>query len=431
MLPSGLPILFRKAGLNIVVVDGWQARGRPGSFGPVGVLNHHTGASAKRWTRAQELSYAKWMFLVGRPDLPAPLCQIALGRSGTVYVGAAGRANHAGTATSSGSVAAGDGNTLYVGIEWMLSGIEAIPTEMMAAGVTLNAVLTELVTKTSVDSISCHYQTSVTGKWDIGDPGGILFRGHRVLDVKKFRRSVAVERKLLYHTPPGPKRLNVAVINAPIKVGADNWAKCWNRAHANSAVFGINESLTKKQRDVYRVQMAKSPKPVGQFGLHQTPNPIFWRKDRFRKLSGKVHQIHPSNTGPLADKYPGFNAARYITEVVLLQKVDKREFTILNTHLVPNGPKVNDKWRKKARRKSKRDLRQLVRKHKKAGREVIVMGDMNLYKPFKMPPGFKWIRKFGIDKIGSTLPGTASLFEAPTDHKHGVKATLRLRNTDK
>jgi len=415
--------------LKVVVIDGWQSRGRPGSFNPVGVLNHHTGASAKGWTLAQELSYAKWMFLTGRPDLPAPLCHIALGRSGTVYVGAAGRANHAGTAKSSGSVAAGDGNTLYIGVEWMLSGTEVIPDEMMEAAVTLNAVLTEEVTKTTVRSISCHYQTSVTGKWDIGDPNGVSFKGHRVLDVTKFRRSVKAERKLIYRAPQGPKRLSTAAINIPIKVGATNWAWCWLGAYSYGAIFGVNESLTKKQRDVYADRMAGSPQPVAQFGLRQTPNPVFWRKERFQRIYGKIHKLHKAGTGPLAKKYPGYNAARYVTEVVLRQRVDGREFAVLNTHLVPNGPKVDKTWRKKARRKSKRDLRQLVRKHKKAGRGVIVMGDMNLYKPFKMPPGFKWIRKFGIDKIGSTVPGNASLFAAPTDHKHGVKATLRLRNT--
>jgi hypothetical protein len=209
---SDLPALLRAAGLDVVVVKGWRLRGRPGSFAPVGVLNHHIGTSAKGWSLARELAYAKWMFQIGRRDLPAPLVQIGLGRSGRVYLGAAGRANHAGKAKSSGSVSAGDGNTLYVGIEWMLSGSEVIPAVMMKAGAILNAVLTEKVTAggkgTSVATISCHYQTSVTGKWDIGDPRGIPFRGHKVLDVGKFRKAVAAERTRLYHpapVPPAPK----------------------------------------------------------------------------------------------------------------------------------------------------------------------------------------------------------------------------------
>lgn len=216
MLPSDLPALLRAAGLTVEVIDGWRGRGLPGPFGPVGVLNHHTGASAKGWTRAKERSYALWMFVTGRSDLSAPLCQIALGRSGVVYLGAAGRANHAGRAKSSGTVAAGDGNRLYIGIEWMLSGTEPIPAEMMKAGITLNAVLTEKVTKTSVKTISAHYQTSVTGKWDIGDPKGVDFRGAKVLDVDAFRNKVATERTRLYHqkvqtTPSGRKHRTWAI----------------------------------------------------------------------------------------------------------------------------------------------------------------------------------------------------------------------------
>ena len=209
-LPSNLPDLLKRAGLDVVTVGGWRGRERPGPFGPVGVLNHHTGASARGWTLDKELAYAKWMFLEGRPNdgLPAPLVQIALGRSGRVYIGAAGRSNHAGRAKSSGSVAAGDGNALYVGVEWMLSGTEKIPAHMRKAGVTLNAVLTHEVTKTSVRTVSCHYQTSVTGKWDIGDPDGIAYRGHRVLDVNKFRRDVEAERERLYEAKAAPRIKN-------------------------------------------------------------------------------------------------------------------------------------------------------------------------------------------------------------------------------
>lgn len=205
-LPANLPALLRDVGLTVVEIDGWRTRGRPGPFSPVGVLNHHTGASAKGWSRAKELAYARWMFLTGRPDLPAPLCQIALGRSGVVYVGAAGRANHAGTAKASGSVSAGDGNTLYAGIEWMLSGTEDIPAVMYDAGVRLNAVLTELVTQTSVRTISCHYQTSITGKWDIGDPRGIPLGDKRVLDMTQFRSRVAEERVRLFARPVRPAK---------------------------------------------------------------------------------------------------------------------------------------------------------------------------------------------------------------------------------
>ena len=191
-LPADLPDRLRKAGLKVVVIDGWRTRGRPsrsGEFKPVGSLNHHTGSRDEYGDAPNDLAYAKWMFITGRKDLPPPLCQLALSLEGVVYVGASGRANHAGTAKPSGSVAGGDGNALYVGTEWMLSGTQPIPKAMYDAGVRLNGVLMDVLGN-SVETISCHYQTSTTGKWDIGDPNGVPFKGHKVLDVPKFRRHV-------------------------------------------------------------------------------------------------------------------------------------------------------------------------------------------------------------------------------------------------
>ena len=205
-LPDNLPALLMKAGLTVVEISGWQTRCRPastGGFAPVGVLNHHTGSADRIGDLADDLAYAKWLANIGRADLPAPLVQLALSLEGTVYVLAAGRANHAGTARASGSVASGDGKSLYVGIEWMLSGLQEIPPQMMAAGAILNAVLLEIL-GSSVQAVSCHYQTSVTGKWDIGDPHGISFDGHRVLDVPKFRAQVKRARRALNPPPPMP-----------------------------------------------------------------------------------------------------------------------------------------------------------------------------------------------------------------------------------
>lgn len=194
-LPGDLAERLRAAGLTVVEIDGWQARGRPastGGFAPVGHLNHHTGSLDREGDPADDLAYAKWLAFTGRPDLSAPLVQTALSLEGIVYVLAAGRSNHAGTAKASGSVAAGDGNSLYSGTEWMLSGTQPIPAKMMAAGATLNAVMLGIYGSSS-QAVSCHYQTSVTGKWDIGDPNGIPFQGHKVLDVPKFRSLVDKE----------------------------------------------------------------------------------------------------------------------------------------------------------------------------------------------------------------------------------------------
>src|SRR4051795_12520666 len=99
-LPKNTPALLRKHGLKVVEVDGWYDRGRPSSTGelnPVGVLCHHTAT-----TKSTSITNVLKLLRVGRSDLPGPLCQFSLGRDGTVYVVAAGRANHAGKAKTSG-----------------------------------------------------------------------------------------------------------------------------------------------------------------------------------------------------------------------------------------------------------------------------------------------------------------------------------------
>lgn len=175
-LPADLPARLRATGLEVVVLPGWEDRGRPastGSFDPVGVLWHHTGGSSD--TRA----YAEWMTYEGRSDLPAPLCQLSISRAGVVYVCAAGRSNHAGKAKASGSVAAGDGNALYVGVECMNTGSEGWSPAQYGAMVATGAVLADLL-GTSVEAQRAHRETSVTGKWDPGQ-----------LDMDRFRADIA------------------------------------------------------------------------------------------------------------------------------------------------------------------------------------------------------------------------------------------------
>lgn len=69
---------------------GWEARGRPFAFAPRGLVCHHTaGAPTGDYGSLRVVRD-------GRSDLPGPLSQFGLGRSGTIYVIAAGYANHAG-----------------------------------------------------------------------------------------------------------------------------------------------------------------------------------------------------------------------------------------------------------------------------------------------------------------------------------------------
>lgn len=181
-LPADLPKRLRRAGLKVVELDGWRTRGRPastGSFDPVGVLWHHTGAYDAMTDAQNDLDYARWMGVVGRSDLPAPLCQLSISAEGVVYVVAAGRANHAGDARPSGSVAGGDGNALYVGVECMNSGKQGWPKPQYEAMVKVGVVLAQLL-GTSHRAQRAHRETSLTGKWDPG-----------MLDMDKFRADIA------------------------------------------------------------------------------------------------------------------------------------------------------------------------------------------------------------------------------------------------
>lgn len=94
---SWLAGVLRNAGLDVIEVPGWQTRGA--DLGDVAVvIGHHTATSAKATGDMPTLR----MLVDGRgeptdPDyLPGPLSQLGLGRSGTCYVVAAGKANHAG-----------------------------------------------------------------------------------------------------------------------------------------------------------------------------------------------------------------------------------------------------------------------------------------------------------------------------------------------
>lgn len=103
-----LPGVLRARGVNVVEYPGWQNRGH-GDVGTIrGVLCHHTCGPLHG-----DLPDVG-VLVNGRPDLSGPLCNIGLGRSGTVTMIAAGRGYHAGRGNWQGVT---DGNSNFVGIE--------------------------------------------------------------------------------------------------------------------------------------------------------------------------------------------------------------------------------------------------------------------------------------------------------------------------
>lgn len=161
---------LRAAGLKVVEVEGWKNRGRPAStgyFDPNGCSTvHHTGTTSSASNPSPSLS----TLIQGRSDLPGPLCQIATGYDGTIYVIAAGRCNHAGSVGKSGVPGmplGADGNTLSIGNEVMTNGTQKMPQAQVEAIAVAHAVITKHFKKTA-ERVHRHADISGTGKWDIG-----------------------------------------------------------------------------------------------------------------------------------------------------------------------------------------------------------------------------------------------------------------------
>ena len=105
---SWLAEVLEGAGLKVAEQSGWRTRGRADMPNPRGVMCHHTAGPA------QGNMPSLGIITNGRDDLPGPLSQLGLGRDGTYYIVAAGRANHAGGGNWQGITT---GNSSFIGIE--------------------------------------------------------------------------------------------------------------------------------------------------------------------------------------------------------------------------------------------------------------------------------------------------------------------------
>jgi hypothetical protein len=132
MMLTNLADICRAAGLTVVEVQGWKTRGHGGMTAVRFVVCHHTAGPATGNMPSLDV------ITDGRPDLPGPLCNLGLGRDGTVYVVAAGLAYHAG-AVRDPSYA----NAYSVGVEAEATGVTSWPAVQMAAYARLCAALVE------------------------------------------------------------------------------------------------------------------------------------------------------------------------------------------------------------------------------------------------------------------------------------------------
>jgi N-acetylmuramoyl-L-alanine amidase/Putative peptidoglycan binding domain len=103
-----LPEVLEDAGLKVAEQPGWRTRGH-GDVGTIrGVMCHHTAGPRSG------IMPSLGIVTNGRPDLAGPLAQLCLGRDGTFFVVAAGRAYHAGPGNWQGITT---GNSSFIGIE--------------------------------------------------------------------------------------------------------------------------------------------------------------------------------------------------------------------------------------------------------------------------------------------------------------------------
>jgi N-acetyl-anhydromuramyl-L-alanine amidase AmpD len=172
-----LPTVLLDAGLKVAEQPGWQTRGR-GDVGTIkGVICHHT-AGAKTG-----IMPSLGIVTDGRPDLPGPLSQLCLGRDGTFFVVAAGRANHAGAGNWQGLTT---GNSSFIGIEAENTGQTTGPNADPWPAIQLDAYrrgVAAILRKLKANAIMC------CGHKEYALPVGR--KPDPTFDMEDFRRQVA------------------------------------------------------------------------------------------------------------------------------------------------------------------------------------------------------------------------------------------------
>ena len=100
----------RATGYPVIESAGWRTRGHGGMRVVEGVVGHHTATGEAVAGDYPSLRVVR----DGRAGLSGPLCNLGLGRSGTIYIIAAGAGYHAGASRFAGFI---DLNDEFLGIE--------------------------------------------------------------------------------------------------------------------------------------------------------------------------------------------------------------------------------------------------------------------------------------------------------------------------
>lgn len=134
---------MRQAGLTVLEQAGWEQRGRPSTFGPFAVLEHHDASTVKSGRFG-----ALPIIVNGRDGIPGPLAQFqhTRGPNPAWVIVAAGRANHAGTGGPIIGIPKDSGNRYAYGVEVANDGVTEPYTPEMQHSLTVGfaCILEEL-----------------------------------------------------------------------------------------------------------------------------------------------------------------------------------------------------------------------------------------------------------------------------------------------
>ena len=190
-----LPEVLENAGLKVAEQPGWRTRGH-GEMGTVrGVICHHT-AGPKNGNMP-----SLGIVTNGRPGLAGPLAQLGLGRDGTYFVIAAGRASHAGVGTWQGITS---GNSSFIGIEAENTGVDNdhpwpdVQMDAYARGVA--AILKRIGAQPIMAAGHLEYATNPVGR-KVDPSFSIGKRQQRIQAMVEFRAKVAA---IMGGTAPAP-----------------------------------------------------------------------------------------------------------------------------------------------------------------------------------------------------------------------------------
>ncbi|MEV4020152.1 N-acetylmuramoyl-L-alanine amidase [Nonomuraea angiospora] len=189
----------RRTGHPVTEVTGWKSRGHGPQPEVQGVVCHHT-AGPRAGGDYPSLSVVR----TGRPGLPGPLSQFGLGRSGRIYVIAAGRCWHNAPSTSPRH-----DNSSSIGIEAENCGSQPWPEAQLDA---YRRLCAELCREFGLPAsrVKAHREVNTSKP----DPAGI--------DMTDFRAAVAA---LIASDAPARKSWTEEIVNELplVRPDADNW----------------------------------------------------------------------------------------------------------------------------------------------------------------------------------------------------------------